>query len=318
MRKDLLNDIICPHCNTGSFRLSIEKENKNEIRNGYIICNSCSEEYLINKGIPDFLVGNSKTLNDEQKGWDRLKHAVENTDELMLSLPDAQGQHKECWKGQADNFHYIFNKLNLSGNEKVLDLGAGRCWSTRFFSKKGCLSVGLDILLPKYIGLETSDIYIERENIYFERIRGSMDKLPFKRSIFDIVFMAATLHHSSNISKPLAEATRVLKDNGKLILINETVKGLLNRGNNCNPETEAGINENSYLLTKYIIELKKAGFITDMQFWLGGNNRISMNMDSILKKIFPKNFVDKYIWNIPKALQLFLFGGVLNLIARKR
>jgi len=72
------------------------------------------------------------------------------------------------------------------------------------------------------------------------------------------------------------------------------------------------------LLTKYIIELKKAGFITDMQFWLGGNNRISMNMDSILKKIFPKNFVDKYIWNIPKALQLFLFGGVLNLIARKR
>jgi ubiquinone/menaquinone biosynthesis C-methylase UbiE/uncharacterized protein YbaR (Trm112 family) len=318
MRKELLNEIICPQCNISSLKLNIEKENGTEIRSGLIVCNSCSGKYSITNGIPDLLVETSEIIDNEQKGWDRLKHAVENTDELMLSLPDAQGKHGECWQGQADNFHYIFSKLNLSGNEKVLDLGAGRCWSTRFFSKKGCWSVGLDILLPKYIRLETSDIYIKNDNTYFERIRGSMDILPFKDSVFDIVFMAATLHHSSNISKPLTEAARVLKDNGRLILINETVKGLLKKSDDHNPEIEAGINENSYMLTKYIAGLKKAGFITNIQFWLGGNNRISVSIDLFLNKILPKRFVDKYFWKTLKSIQLFLFGGVLNLIAYKK
>jgi len=242
---------------------------------------------------------------------------VTNSDELMLSLPDACGSHRKYWIGQAENFHHVFSKLDLNGEETVLDLGSGRCWSTRYFSKKGCYSIGLDILMPKYIGLRTSDIYIYKEDIYFERVCGAMEKLPFNDLSFNIVFIAATLHHSSSILNPLKEVYRVLKPNGRLVLINEPVRGLLRREKTCNPEIEAGINENTYLLPKYLMELKKTGFNSDLQFWLGGNNNLIMFINRLLCKIIPQRKINIIIWKPLKYIWLFLFGGVLNLLAVK-
>ncbi len=318
MKKGLLDAIICPGCGSSAFELHVDAEDRVEIRKGSIICRDCSRTFPVSMGIPDLLLESNDIIVREQKGWERLKQAVENTDELMLSLPDASGEHRACWKGQADNFHHIFSGLDLSGREKVLDMGAGRCWSTRFFSRKGCWSAAADILLPRYIGLETADIYIAKEDTYFERIRSSMDSLPFKDSVFDIVFMAAALHHSPDIQKPLREAFRVLRDNGRLVLVNETVKGFLKINDRHNPELEAGINENPYFLSEYLNRIKKAGFVPDIQFWLGGHNRVSNLMDSVLKKFFPESIINRYIWKPLKFIQLFLLGGVLNLVAKKR
>ncbi len=317
MKKKLLDFIVCPNCFNNSFKLEASEINKLEIREGLIQCKKCSNKYDIEEGILDLLLNSTKVIENEQKGWNNLKNAITNSDELMLSLPDARGPYRKYWIGQAENFHYIFSRLDLTGEETVLDLGSGRCWSTRYFSKKGCYRIGLDILIPKYIGLRTSDIYIYKENTYFERVCSTMGKLPFKDALFDIVFIAATLHHSSRILKPLKEIYKVLKPDGRLVLINEPVRGLLRRGKACNPEIEAGINENIYLLPKYLMELKKAGFKSDLQFWLGGNNSLARFINKIFCRLIPQKYINKLLWKPLKYIQLFLFGGVLNLKAVK-
>lgn len=317
MKKKLVELIICPECNRNKFRLDIQNANDLEIRKGIVQCGHCNKKFQIKDGILHLLLNPGKKIIDEQKGWARLKEAVKNTDELMLSLPDACGPFKEHWAGQARNFHHVFSGLNLNGSEIVLDLGSGRCWSTRFFSKKGCYSIGLDILLPKYVGLLTSDIYISNDNIYFERVCGDMEKLPFRDAIFDLVFISATLHHSSNISIPLQEINRVLKQNGRLVLINESVKGLLRKNITDCDEIKAGINEHSYSLPVYLKEIKKSGFNYDLEFWLGGNNKKIIFINRLLENIIPLKYIDRFIWRPLKHIRLLLFGDTLNLIARK-
>ncbi|MDD5622982.1 MAG: class I SAM-dependent methyltransferase [Actinomycetota bacterium] len=61
----------------------------------------------------------------------------------------------------------------------------------------------------------TSDIYIQNEGVHFERVRGNMNELPFRDKIFDLVFITASLHHSSDISNTLREVYRVLKPMGR-------------------------------------------------------------------------------------------------------
>ncbi len=62
----------------------------------------------------------------------------------MLALPYAFGdKHEEGWKSQAENFNLIFPIIKIKRSDKVLDIGAGRCWATRFFAKQGCYTVGL-------------------------------------------------------------------------------------------------------------------------------------------------------------------------------
>lgn len=95
-------------------------------------------------------------------------------------------------------------------------------------------------------------------------------------------------------------------------------KGLLKIDDRHNPEVEAGINENPYFLADYLYKIKKAGLVPDIQFWLGGNNRVSNLMDSVLKKFFPERIINGYIWKPVKFIQLLLLGGVLNLVAQKR
>ena len=228
MQESIMPKLICPNCNNSLLKINkIISKDEVEIGEAVILCESCNSVFLVTNGIIDFLINPCVEIINEQKGWDTLKDAVKNTDELMLSLPDGLGEHKDFWRGQAENFYHMVSKLKLKGDEIILDLGAGRCWASRYFAKFGCDVIGIDVLLPKYVGLLTSDIYIRSDNVYFERILSDMNSLPFRNSIFDYVFVSASLHHSLNLSTTLREISRVIKDNGELIIINEPVRGLI-------------------------------------------------------------------------------------------
>ena len=255
MRASLLEKIMCPVCGGNEFNYSVSQEDGNEIREGELICQRCSSSFSIHAGILNLLINPSDEIISEQKGWTVLEKAVSNNDELMLSLPDALGEHAVAWQGQAANFHYTFSEIGLKGNEQVLDLGSGRCWSTRYFAQKGCDTVGIDILLTKYVGLLTGDVYIQQENVYFDRVCGDMNKLPFQDGKFDIVFIAAALHHSSNIQQTLGETARILKTGGRLILTNEPVVDFLASKKLYCAEIDHGINEHVYRLYEYLSAL---------------------------------------------------------------
>lgn len=322
MKKELIRLLRCPFCQreelsfpkTSEVNIDIKED---EIREGYIKCRNCDKSFIIKDGIIDLLINSNSEIISEQKGWEELKEAIVNTDDLMLSLPDAIGEYKSAWKSQAENFKYMFEKINLSGKETILDLGSGRCWSTRFFAHKGCYVVGIDILLAKYVGLLTGDIYIQKEGVYFERVRGNMNDLPFRDKIFDIVFITASLHHSSDIYITLKEVYRVLKPMGRLILINEPVGGFKRSKLDC-AEIKAGINEHIYRLWSYIRNLRRTGFAYNIYPYMDSYFLVINIIKNILSIFLVKKSFYKKILRPLTYLQLLFFGGILNLIAYKR
>lgn len=54
MKKDILDIICCPICKKNLI-LKIEKEEKNEIIEGFFTCKNCKKIYNISDGIPNFL-----------------------------------------------------------------------------------------------------------------------------------------------------------------------------------------------------------------------------------------------------------------------
>ncbi|OGD32175.1 hypothetical protein A2V94_08175 [Candidatus Atribacteria bacterium RBG_16_35_8] len=322
MKKELIRLLRCPFCQREelSFLKTVEVNTdikEDEIREGHIKCRSCDKSFIIKDGILDLLINSDSEIVSEQKGWDQLKEAIVNTDDLMLSLPDALGEHKSAWKSQAENFKYMFEKIDLSGKETVLDLASGRCWSTRFFARRGCCAVGIDILLTKYVGLLTGDIYIQNEGVYFERVRGNMNELPFRDKIFDVVFITAALHHSSDISITLKEVYRVLKPMGRLILANEPVGGFKRIRLDC-AEVKAGINEHVYRLWTYIRNLRRIGFAYKIYPYMGSYFPVIDKIKNILSILLAQKSFYKKILRPLTYLQLLFFGGILNMIAYKK
>jgi ubiquinone/menaquinone biosynthesis C-methylase UbiE/uncharacterized protein YbaR (Trm112 family) len=317
MRKPLLDLIFCPICKAQQFDLSIEQENQVEIRQGIVTCQKCQRAYSVQDGILDLLVDPSQEILNEQAGWTQLEKYVVNTDEVMLSLPDGIGEHKAAWQGQAENFHYLWSQIKLTGSENVLDLGAGRCWATRYFARQGCSAVGLDVLLTRYVGLKTGDIYLEKEGVYFDRICGDMHQIPLRKNSFDIVFMAATLHHSDDIRATLQQAHDVLKPGGRLILVNEPVVGIFASKVLSCPEVEAGINEHVYRYLEYRQALRKLKMGYQLFPFIGSYHRVINKMNHLMVKTFPRQLMPKLIWRPFLVTQLLLYGGILNLIAQK-
>lgn len=256
MKERVLKYIKCPKCGSNKFSVAKTEVNRVEIREGTLTCDNCNQEFNIHKGILNLLIDPRKEVRLEQKGWVDLIGNSEDSDEFILSLPrpplglknrygDEQIDH---WRPSADNFDQVFNKLNLGGEERVLDIGAGRCWSIRKFAEKGCYCIALDIVPTKYIGLESSDIYFKSENLYFERILGDMEDLPFEDGAFDIIFSTASLHHSSNLDIVFNEISRCLSEQGMLALAGEPCHGFLRklREKPGLEEISHRINENTY------------------------------------------------------------------------
>ena len=95
--------------------------------------------------------------------------------------------------------------------ERILDLGCGE--GTRLNSiAKGKKGEGVDI----------SKVAISKARKTYSKLKfinADLENLPIKNNEFDLVFSAFVLEHLSNAEKMLKEAIRVIRNNGKIILI---------------------------------------------------------------------------------------------------
>jgi uncharacterized protein YbaR (Trm112 family) len=60
MKKKLLDILVCPVCK-GDLKLTVVKEEKDEIINGSLYCARCNETYPIADGIPHLLPPQKKS-----------------------------------------------------------------------------------------------------------------------------------------------------------------------------------------------------------------------------------------------------------------
>lgn len=106
--------------------------------------------------------------------------------------------------------------LKYAKGGNMLDVGAGCGWLLRYADKKGIKAVGIDI----------ADKVI-KENKWFDKFtrykakikKGSVYKIPFPDKSFDLVVVSEVLEHLENPKKAMREVGRVLKKNGRFILL---------------------------------------------------------------------------------------------------
>ena len=246
----------------------------NEYREGTLLCGTCNKLFPIDDGIADFLAEPSPEILKERKASSqeaRIKteagdeffinpKTIEKFSNLFMSLPKGDGSYFFKDGGSFQNFAEgshrffdLFDSWNIKSGMKVLELGAGFCWASREFAKKGCDVVAVDI--TDY--LKIADLYL-KNGLFFERFYADMDKLPFDNDSFDLIFAAATIHHSSDLGKTFKELNRVLRKNGKIILLNECFIGVLEK-----PQQHAedfGYNDHYYPVGQWQKAIKESGF----------------------------------------------------------
>lgn len=321
MKRGTEKILRCPFCKSASISLtSIGIENSSEIREGNCKCDHCGTPFPIQHGIIYMLDELPTKTRKEISQWEIFaasEGCLDPPDEYLDLLPSPEalkyvpGDTITWWRHQG-NFNSVLEGLNLAG-KKVLDIGAGRCWSTKHLSLRGAECFASDVLVHPKIGLGAADVLMSRNSIYFERIAGDMSNIPFQNEIFDVVFSSGALHHTLDLSKTISEISRVLKKNGLLILANEACGNLLTLREDCKMEgDQSGINEHSYRITRYFAYLLRSKF---RSFKIIPTTGFFDQNDNYFGGAWITRLVN---WNLHFFIfYLILRGGVLNLIAKK-
>ena len=112
----------------------------------------------------------------------------------------------------------------LSSDPRILDIGCGFCYLTRFLKDQGYHIVAVDFFygdIPK--------IRCQESTIPYFQFNIEVEDFPFGTEVFDVVILGEVLEHL-NYSPliPLGEIRRVLKKGGKLILTTPNALRLIN------------------------------------------------------------------------------------------
>ncbi len=116
-----------------------------------------------------------------------------------------------------------FNRINFK-DKKVLEIGIGQAADAQQIIERGGLYYGIDITQ------EACDRAILRFKIFnknYETVKcAEAANIPFTDNYFDIIYSHGVLHHIPEIDKVIIELNRVLKKEGKLIIMLYAKKSL--------------------------------------------------------------------------------------------
>jgi SAM-dependent methyltransferase len=265
----LTPDLRCTRCGgEGTLTLTATDENAREVRSGTLACGNCGTTFQVDAGIahlmadpPDYVVREAAGLQrfaDHMRasGWDR---------ERVLRLPNEPSGY---WYMQGASFAQLNRDVQLEPGARLLDVGSNTCWASNLFARQGQSVVALDIALAEMQGLLTGDYWMDDGCPHFERVLGSMFDLPFASESFDYVFCCEVLHHNGpdTLARTFAEIHRILKPDGRLLVINEPLRTLRDlQRHHAEEVAEFEGNENIYFAPTYLRAARKAGFDIELQ-----------------------------------------------------
>jgi ubiquinone/menaquinone biosynthesis C-methylase UbiE len=108
-----------------------------------------------------------------------------------------------------------FLAANVAGN-RILDMGCGSGRYSIALARAGAKEVvGIDL---KRKSFAVAKAWCQQHRLAVTFSEANFHDLPFADGSFDFVFCNGTLHHSSSITRGLAELARILKSSGKAFL----------------------------------------------------------------------------------------------------
>lgn len=101
----------------------------------------------------------------------------------------------------------------------VIDVGAGVGWLSNRLHELGHEPHAVDLTIDEVDGLGAARHY----NPAWPRYQAEMDALPFADAQADLVVYNASVHYSTDYARTIAEALRVLRPDGRIVIMDSPV-----------------------------------------------------------------------------------------------
>lgn len=158
-------------------------------------------------------------LEDEQEKnrlwWESLPMTYqdwESKDRIPKTKRDFLIAEKELLNSK---FLGNFDFSKFSG-QKVLEIGCGSGAASCLFAKNGANVTAVDITKQ---AIEITKSNAKAQGVKIKALNQDAEKMTFKDESFDFVFSWGVLHHSKNTIKAFKNVARVLKKNGKGLIM---------------------------------------------------------------------------------------------------
>ena len=201
LTSDVIDRLGCPQCREGRLGIEVRQQNDQAITEGELACEKCSARYPVHLGVPD-LIPHSLLTTEQWKLWrDHLQRFEERRN-------IRRGKSPEQVKASVKRTGIMAAFARFTGIDQgaVLDVGCG----------PGKFRHHLDENRVRYIGLDPVTLpHVEA----FPYVRALAEYIPFQDGTFSHVVVLAAMDHFENIEGFLREASRVLRPDGRLHLL---------------------------------------------------------------------------------------------------
>lgn len=158
----------------------------------------------------------------------------------ILPYPNEEGAKKEQVAEMFDNISARYDLLN-----RLLSFGVDKTWRTKAIKELGAISpsrvldvatgtadIALEVAkrmkVDKIVGIDISSgmLDVGKKKVKAKNLETTIElqvadseDIPFEKASFDGAIVAFGVRNFANLSKGLSEMSRVLKDNGKVVIL---------------------------------------------------------------------------------------------------
>src|SRR5688572_4006612 len=231
-------------------------------------CTACDRCFAARDGVLSMLddgLPGIAAKRAEIAGWvekARREEWYEPDDEVDAALPFVcrdLGWTDSVWAGNEQSFQALLGRYVETG-QRVLEVGAAKCWAAQHLLPRGCEYVATDILDDLNIGLGRGSFYAARTG-QFARIQADGERLPFADAAFDVTYAVAALHHALDLGAMVREMARVTRPGGLVAGLNEGTRPVRRSADapGQRDERALGINEHVHSVWAYVAAFVAAG-----------------------------------------------------------
>lgn len=142
-----------------------------------------------------------------------------------LPFSNESGKFRADWRIRAQSYNTLLRRvlIPLESRRKtplvIADIGAGNGWLSNRMAERGHQVAAVDLLTNAWDGLGAHTRYTTA----FTPVQAEFDHLPFEDAQFDMVIYNGALHYSTDYTVTLQEALRLLKPEGRLLVMDSPV-----------------------------------------------------------------------------------------------
>lgn len=157
----------------------------------------------------------------QDEGWGQASVAYYRA----LPFADLSGRHAGIWRIRAKSYGKLLTDVveplaTWHGRPlRLLDLGAGNGWLSYQLARLGHRTTAVDLLTNTSDGLGAHIHY----DAVFECLQAEYDRLPVDGGQFDVVIYNGSLHYSTAYRQTLEEALRVMRPDGRLVVMDSPI-----------------------------------------------------------------------------------------------